>query len=29
MMVMDRNEDAAAPIAHEQPRGDALVLPPL
>jgi hypothetical protein len=29
MMVMDREEDAAAPIAHEQPRGDALVLPPL
>lgn len=29
MMVMDRDEDAAAPIAHEQPRRDALVLPPL
>ncbi|WP_369349040.1 DUF2884 family protein [Stenotrophomonas sp. JAG2] len=29
MMVMDGDEDAAAPIAHEQPRGDALVLPPL
>ncbi len=29
MMVMDRDEDAAAPIAREQPRGDALVLPPL
>jgi len=27
--VMDRDEDATAPIAHEQPRGDALVLPPL
>lgn len=28
MMVIDRDEAAAAPIAHEQPRADALVLPP-
>ncbi|WP_256775243.1 MULTISPECIES: DUF2884 family protein [unclassified Stenotrophomonas] len=27
MMVMDRDEDAAPVIAHEQPRGDALALP--